>query len=84
MININYFSIEVGISSASLRSDCSKAKRACDRYLFSIDIFSFHDLVYPPAAPVDVLVILKTSEKNNNDQIDDRVSKAMAGRSHES
>jgi hypothetical protein len=41
-------------------------------------------LVYPPATPVDVMVIPRTSEKNNNAQINDRVSRAMAGRSHES
>jgi hypothetical protein len=34
----------------------------------------------PPATPVNVLVIIRTSEKKNNAQIDDRVSKAMAGR----
>jgi hypothetical protein len=28
------------------------------------------------------LVIIRTSEKKNNAQIDDRVSKAMAGRSN--
>ena len=39
-----------------------------------IDIFSFHDLVYPAATPVDVMIILRISEKNNNAQIDDRIS----------
>jgi hypothetical protein len=33
--------------------------------------------------PVDAMVIPRTSEKNNNVQINDRVSRAMAGRSHE-
>jgi len=41
-------------------------------------------LFYPPATPVDVMVIPRTSDKNNNAQINDRVSRAMAGRSHES
>jgi hypothetical protein len=39
--------------------------------------------VYPPATPVDVIVMPRTSGKDNNAQINDRVSKAMAGRSHE-
>jgi len=39
--------------------------------------------VYPPATPVDAMVILKTSVENNRAQINDRVSRAMAGRSHE-
>jgi hypothetical protein len=33
----------------------------------------------PPATHVNVSVIIRTSEKNNNAQIDDRVSRAMAG-----
>jgi hypothetical protein len=40
-------------------------------------------IVYPPATPVDVMVIPRTFEKNNDAQINDRVSRAMAGRSHE-
>jgi hypothetical protein len=28
--------------------------------------------VYPPAAPVDIMVIPRTSEKNNNVQINDK------------
>jgi hypothetical protein len=39
--------------------------------------------VYPPATPLDAMVIPRTSGKNNNVQINDRVSKAMVGRSHE-
>jgi hypothetical protein len=39
--------------------------------------------VYPPATPVDAMVLPTTSGKNNNVQINDRVSRAMAGRSHE-
>jgi hypothetical protein len=31
-----------------------------------------------------VTIIVRSSGKNNNDQTDDRVSRAMAGRSHES
>ena len=40
-------------------------------------------LVYPPATPVHVMVIPRVSKKANNAQVGDRVSRAMAGRSHE-
>jgi len=36
----------------------------------------------PPATPVKVLVIIITFEKKNKAQIEDRVSRAMAGRSN--
>ena len=38
---------------------------------------------YPPATPVDVMVLPRTYENNKNAQINDRVLRAMAGRSHE-
>jgi len=40
--------------------------------------------VYSPAMLVDVMVIPRASEKSNNSQINGSVSRAMAGRSHES
>jgi hypothetical protein len=39
--------------------------------------------VYPTVMPVDVMVIPRASEKSNDSQINGRVSRATAGRSHE-
>jgi hypothetical protein len=60
---------------------CRRHGMMAKTYNISVWIKAFDPwFVYPPAMPVDVMVIPRASEKSINSQINGSVSRAMAGR----